>query len=385
MSAFAQVTITGNLDFAGAQLTGSQAGAKGSTISSTIGVSSTSVINLDAIEDIGGGSKVQVHYGLDPRSLANDALKVTNNNVSGASAASAGAAGSSATSVINVPANTTTGLSRDEVYIGIDSATFGKLMLGAPNSIGLDTHSTASPLGTGVGSGYAPQASTMTNAIVTTRYDRSVRYNSAPINGISVQLNYAPGGDNANLVAGSGLNVAQQYPNNRKATEFGLSYANGPLNARFTNVSLAAQTNATGWYAIGSTGSGAAVNYVATKTNMLSANYALGATTLYYGYTNGDLQTSTTTATKGVSTRYAVKYDAGSYAVTAQRTALRSTTSDGTATDSSVTGLRADYPLSKTAKVYAGYEYWNTGATAGVTSTTTGDRKLTSIGLQKSF
>jgi len=258
VSAFAQVTLTGNLDFAGAQLTGSQTGAKGSTISTTLGVSSTSVINLDAIEDIGGGSKVQVHYGLDPRTLANDSFAVSNNAVTTATNGSSG----------SIAGNTPTGLARDEVYISYESATVGKLMLGAPNSLGLDTHSTASPLGTGIGSGYAPQASTMTNAVVTTRYNRSVRFNSAVMNGFSVQANYAPGADNANISSGT-VNVAQQLPNNRKATEFGLSYANGPLNVRFTNVSLAAQTNPTGWYVTASTGAVAAVNYVATNTRLL--------------------------------------------------------------------------------------------------------------------
>lgn len=386
VSAFAQVTLTGNLDFAGAKMSGSQAGATGTTISTTTGISSTSVINLDAIEDIGGGSKVQVHYGLDPRTLANDSFGVTNNStLLNSAAASSTAAAGSGTSV--------TGLSRDEVYIGFDSASVGKLMLGAPNSLGLDTHGVASPLGTGIGSGYAPAASTMTNAIVTTRYNRSVRFNSAAMNGLSVQFNYAPGSDQANLQGASATvngtaqtqSLALQIPNARKATEVGLSYANGPLNARFTNVSLAASTYPTGWYGVASTGATAAYNYVATKSNMFSANYNLGATTLYYGYTNGDLQTSSTTATKGISTRYAVKYDAGVFAVTGQITTLRSTTSANAVTDAKVTGLRADYPLSKTSKVYAGYESWVTGVTATTDSLTNGDRKITSIGLQKSF
>jgi len=356
-------------------MSGAQTLATGTTISTTTGVSSTSVINLDAIEDIGGGAKVQVHYGLDPRTLSNDAFGVTNNNTY--------AAGVVVTAVPT--ANTATGLSRDELYISWESAAVGKVMLGAPNSLGLDTHGVASPLGTGVGSGYAPQASTMTNAIVTTRYNRSVRFNSAAMNGLSVQFNYAPGGDQAAATATAGTLLAAQIPNNRKATEVGLSYANGPLNARFTNVSLAAQTYPTGWYAEASDGTIVAANLVATKSNMLSANYALGATTLYYGYTNGDLQTSTTTATKGISTRYAVKYDAGVFALTGQITTLRSTTSANAVTDAKVTGLRADYPLSKTSKVYAGYESWVTGATAATTALTNGDRKITSIGLQKTF
>ena len=383
VSAFAQVTITGNLDFAGANLSGSQGGAKGTTISTTVGVSSTSVINLDAIEDIGGGSKVQVHYGLDPRGLANDALVVTPNNTL--------AVGSVGTAVQGKV--TTTGLSRDELYIAFDSASAGKLMLGAPNSLGLDTHGISSPLGTGIGSAYAPQSGTFTNSMVTTRFDRSVRFNSAVMGGFSVQANYAPGMDNANITSAASttgatlgtINTALQAPNNRKATEVGLSYANGPLNVRFTNIALAAQTNPTGWYAVAADGTVTAANLVATKSNFLAANYNMGASTFYYGYASGDLQSSTTSATKGLLTRYAYKYDAGVFAVTAQRTTLRETSSAGAITDRNVTGLRGDYPLSKTAKVYAGYEYWNTGKTALTTDTTTGDRKLTSIGLQKSF
>ncbi len=378
VSAFAQVTITGNLDFAGSNLSGSQTGAKGQTVSTTIGVSSTSVINLDAIEDIGGGTKVQVHYGLDPRTLANDSFAVSNNQVSATS-------GATTSTVLNYP----TGLGRDETYIAFDSDAVGKLMVGAPNALGIDTNGVSSALGTGVGSGYGSSA--MTNAIVKTRYDRSVRFNSAAMNGLSFQVVYAPGSDNAGGVTsytapGSGVVLlAQQIPNARKATEVGLSYSNGPLNARFTNIAQYAQTNPTGWYAANGDGTQTAINLVATKANLLAANYNLGATTLYFGVSNGDLMTSTTSATKVNQVRYSVKYDTGVFAVIGQLTTQRETTGAGVVTDRKVNGLRADYPLSKTSKVYAGYEYWNTGKLAAVTDTTTGDRKITSIGLQKSF
>jgi len=329
VSAFAQVTLTGNLDFAGANLSGTQTGAKGTTITTTLGVSSTSVINLDAIEDIGGGSKVQVHYGLDPRSLVNDSYAVTNNQYAQATTTSP-------------VLNTATGLGRDEAYIAFDSASVGKLMLGAPNALGLDTHGISSPLGTGVGSGYG--SSVMTNAIVKTRYDRSVRFNSAAMNGFSIQAVYAPGADNAGGVTsytapGSGVVLlAQQIPNNRKATEVGLSYANGPLNARFTNIAQDAQTYATGWYAANGDGTQTARNLIATKANLLGANYNLGATTLYFGVANGDLMTSTTTATKVKQVRYAAKYDAGVFAVTGQLTTQRQTSAAGAVTDAKVTG-----------------------------------------------
>ena len=49
------------------------------------------------------------------------------------------------------------------------------------------------------------------------------------------------------------------------------------------------------------------------------------------------------------------------------------------AVEAKVTGLRADYNLSKTAAVYIGYENYDTGAA------TANEAKLTSIGLRKSF
>ena len=73
-ASFAQssVTITGNLDFAYSNTTGTSLTNNGTTFATTTGTGSTSVINLDAIEDLGGGMKATVHYGLDPRTLAND-------------------------------------------------------------------------------------------------------------------------------------------------------------------------------------------------------------------------------------------------------------------------------------------------------------------------
>jgi predicted porin len=51
-----------------------------------------------------------------------------------------------------------------------------------------------------------------------------------------------------------------------------------------------------------------------------------------------------------------------------------------------VTGLRADYNLSKTAAVYLGYEKYDTGiAYDAKAPASTGERTITSLGLRKSF
>jgi predicted porin len=375
VSAFAQTTVTlsGNMDVAGASITGTQYGQKGTSFTTTTGTSSTSVINLIAVEDIGGGTKVTAKYGLDPRSLTNDSFAVTNNAYQ--------------TTAYNAQTNTATGLARDEAFIGIEGG-FGSLKLGAPNSIGLDAHSTSSPLGTGIGGGYGIATGYMYQSVVTTRYSRAARYDSPVTNGLKVSAQYAPGNDEA-AVTGTGVAnyTARSLPNNRTVTELGLNYSNGPLNVQYANIATAAQTNPTGWYAVtgNSTGQTTSYGYVATKMNVLAANYNLGSTTLYYGYNNGNSNASTTSLIQNVGSRVAAKQNFGPIDVMLQYTSLKSTTTAAVSTTAKVTGLRADYNLSKTAIAYMGYENWDTGTAAAATDTTSGNRKVTSVGLRKSF
>jgi len=375
VSAFAQTTVTlsGNMDVAGASITGTQYGQKGTSFTTTTGTSSTSVINLIAVEDIGGGTKITAKYGLDPRSLTNDSYAVTNNAYQ--------------TTSYNPQGNTATGLARDEAFIGIEGG-FGNLKLGAPNSIGLDAHSTSSPLGTGIGGGYGIGAGYMYQSVVTTRYSRSARFDSPVMGGLKVSAVYAPGNDEA-AVAGTGVAnyINRAIPNNRTVTELGLNYANGPLNVQYVNIATAAQTNPTGWYAVtsNSTGQTTSYGYVATKMNVLAANYNLGSTTLYYGYNNGNSNASTTSLIQNVGSRVAAKQNFGAIDVMLQYTSLKSTTTAAVSTTAKVTGVRADYNLSKTAAAYLGYENWDTGTAAASTDTTSGNRKVTSIGLRKSF
>lgn len=380
VSAFAQstVTLSGNMDVAGVNYGGTMYGNKGSSFTTGYGTSSTSVINFIATEDLGAGLSVTAKYGIDPRTLTNDAFGVTNStrlDITG--------------TTTYAPSAIATGLSRDEAFIGIAGG-FGSVKLGAPNALGLDVHSISSPLGTGIGSGYSlvGNSTTMWQAVVQTRYDRSVRYDAPTMSGITASVVYAPGNDEAAVLNASSTSyAARSIPNNRTMTELGLRYANGPLNVGFVNVSRTAQTNPTGWLAMAASTSGltSTFGYVATKTNSLAVNYNLGETTLYYGYASGDSLASTTTQTKAQGSRLAVKQNFGSYGLTAQFNTVKSTTSTGTATTAKVSGLRLDNNLSKTAKVYLGYEYADSGSAASSDSTTKGTRTTTSIGLQKSF
>jgi predicted porin len=352
-ASFAQstATISGNLDFASVNVGGTQAASKGSTITTLFGTSSTSVLRFIAVEDLGGGMRATAQYNFDPRTLSNDALGNTLNG---------------STDVTKL-ANTTTGLSRDELFVGL-SGGFGNIRLGSPNSIGLNAWQPSSSLGTGIGSGYtgAGRSGTMSNSFVQTRYNRSVRYDSPVMGGFQVAVLYAAGNDQP--AAGT---TAQQIPNNRQATEIGLRYAAGPLTLAYANVAQGAQTNATGWYS-----SATLVNAAKTSANVFSASYNMGATTLHAGMNDGNRLAAGTggVAVDSKGSNIGITHNMGAIGLMAGMRSQKVGT-----VESKVTGLRADYNFSKTTAAYVGYEKYDNGA-ASANETT-----ATSIGLRKSF
>ena len=371
-ASFAQssFTLSGNLDFASVSIGGTQAASKGSTIQTTYGTSSTSVLRFIAVEDLGKGLKATAQYNFDPRSLANDAYAVTNNTA--------------ATTSTGADAATATGLSRDELFVGL-SGGFGNIRLGSPNSIGLNAWQVSSSGGgTGIGTGYTGggRAGTMTNSFVQTRYNRSVRYDSPVMGGIQFQVLYAAGNDEASVAASTGGLTAQQIQNARQATEIGLRYANGPLTLAYANVAQGAQTNGTGWYTNGA-GAGAAK----TSANIYSASYNMGDTTLHVGMNSGDRLAAGSATVVGLGkaveskgSNVAITHNIGAIGLMAtMRTQEALNDLVGGKREGKITGLRADYNLSKTAAVYIGYEKYDTGA-ASANETT-----ATSIGMRKSF
>ena len=346
-ASFAQssVTLSGNLDFAAANVSGN---AKGTSIATTGGASTTSVINIIAVEDLGGGMKATAKYGIDPRNLSND------NGVANGAAVATG--GMSST------------FNRDELFVGIEGA-FGNVRLGSPNSIGLTTYLSASPLGTGVGSGYGTTAGDYSNV----RYDRSARYDSPNMAGFSFSALYAPGADQPTTSA--------VYGNNNKVTELGLSYVNGPLSIGYANIAQAKQTNA------GTTIAVIGANSAKTSVNILAASYKMGDTTLSAGWNDGDAKTRAAAAVATKGYRVGLRQDIGAIALIASY-AQQETASATPTPKEKVTGLRADYNLSKTAAVYLGYEKYDTGTAynaAAADPTKTGDRTTVSLGLRKSF
>ena len=375
VSAFAQTTvsITGNLDMAGARFGGTMYGNKGiTTVTTGNGTSSTSSINFTATEDIGGGNSVTAFFGLDPRSLADNGLSSTNN------------VGSASTSPNVV---TATGLGRHEVYVQTRGA-FGQIRLGAPNSISLGVVGDATPMGTSVGSGYAAASNTQLSRIAPARYQRSVRYDTPAMNGLTASFLYAPGADTSAIDMAGSAYAAFLAPNARRVSEIGLKYSNGPLNVSYFNQSQSSAANYVGFYGTSDTSS-AAVNYGATKYNFASANYKFGDTTVYAGAGSGQevmtyAASGSLTSTK--SSRFSVKHTIGNLDLMASQTKLLRTVQNATTTtNENITGFQAMYNLSKTSAAYLGYEKYDSGTVASAANTTSGTRNITSIGLRKSF
>lgn len=233
----------------------------------------------------------------------------------------------------------------------------------------------SSPLGTGIGSGYAPGGNnTGATALVTTRWSRAVQYASPSFSGFSVSLTHAPGVDETAAPAASA--TANGIPQGRAATEVGLNYSNGPLNVAFVNIQ-------NGEFKNGATnGAGAAANSKKTTVNVLGANYTIGAATLYAAYMDGDIKAATGSVTtdpvEAKAYRLAAKYNLGAVDLIAsyQESELKSGANNGKKDKN--TGLRADYSLSKRTVAYVGYENWN-----GIADADT--RKATAVGVRHSF
>jgi len=152
VASFAQssVVISGNLDVAGVNRTGTVVRTAASTFTTGVGTSSTTGIKLTATEDLGGGLKLTAMYELDPRSLIDDSYSVNQVSHTGVSAGTTTVSQTTTASTVSVStpltgsvtagssslSSTITGLGRHEAYIAL-SGGFGTLFAGAPNAASL--------------------------------------------------------------------------------------------------------------------------------------------------------------------------------------------------------------------------------------------------------
>ena len=288
--------------------------------------SATSTIQLSGTEDLGGGLKANFKLNSDFNPTTTK-----------------GNTGSGATTAAD---NTAASWLNSEQRVGL-SGNFGEVQAGRVNTNALDSWGVGSVFGTALGSGYGSNgniytrysasstgATAATAMSAPTRFNGAVRYISPAFNGFSGSLLVVPKGASDNVQA---------------VTDFGLKYANGPLNVMYANQEVkqygAAATSFTTGTAAGLT------TGTSNKLNILSANYVIGAGAVYGGYWTEKQNTATAVDARGYM--LGGKYTMGATTLLASfgRNDDRTTAN----ADKKIYGLGADYALSKRTSLYAVY------------------------------
>jgi hypothetical protein len=331
--------------------------------------SATSQIDIEVIEDLGGGLKAKVW-------LESDIVPTSFQGNSGAPNSITSATTSTSGSWLN-----------SEQKVGL-AGNFGEVAFGVVNNKTLAANGTGQPFGTAIGSGYGSiikaNAGTASSTASVVRYDNSVRYDTPVINGFSGSMYYV-----AKQSGSSGVNnfsTTLGAYSRAGVQEFSGNYANGPLNAIYVQQAIdynGVVTPGAVDYNSATAGVPTAVagTALASKSTMrtLSANYAwkdftFGGTT----QTISDDKTSKAVDTK--ATLFGVKYVSGNNMVGVTTGSL---TNNLTAKKSTFTGVGYNYMLSKTTKLYVQQETLNDdGATvAAVVGFTEVGTKRTRTGL----
>jgi len=389
-ASFAQssVTIDGVMD-AGFQAIN----YKGNSVNGINGNgSSTSQINFRGNFDLGGGLKADFRVETDWNTVSNNA------NQGAKSTAAAGAATSCTTNALAAvapvaPATAYTAgttqatcsatytdstlangssFGNGEIRTGLAGG-FGKVQFGAINNNTLIANLTGQPFGTAIGSGHG--AIIRSNAAGTAvRNDNSVQYISPNFSGFDVaylQSNAQSKAVDSTSVKSTSFSSSMGAYDQAGVKELSVSYANGPLAARFTNLK---QQNL------------AALGAADTTTNTLGANYALGAAKVFlWNQKNSAADNSFNTSGTTVSATYTM----GATTLMAQMGSVKSSAGATNGKKSTLTGLGFDYALSKTTFVYGRYEAIDDKAAliaaASTIDGTDSKRTRTALGLRVGF
>lgn len=213
---------------------------------------------------------------------------------------------------------------------------FGTLKAGAPNTPTLTAQAASQPFGTKIGGGFA-----LTNS-GKVRNSNTVMYSSPAFSGFSVSIANS-------FKTKADTNPAKDIDEVAGITDIGLTYANGPLVAGFTNYKAAKTVAA------------------ASKTdNNLYATYDLGVAKLGAGYYT-QKQTALADA-QGYNLSVAVPM--GAVTLMANYGSLNSKLASNK--DATIVALGAKYSLSKTTSLYGRYvDQKNENAAADAAKKTT--------------
>jgi predicted porin len=384
VSAFAQVTLTGNLDV-GLQMHD----FKGNAVTTSAGSngSSTTAIFFGGTEDLGSGLRAQFQYEIDP------ALTETGSKTAG-------------TSATGTTSNVTSSLGNGQSFIALSGA-FGRIAFGLPNSATLSINGDGNAgFGTAIGSGYRV---TSFDAV---RFQNSLRYDTPSFNGLSASYLTVNKNDKQGNTGITGLTGNQQNQTQGRdaVTEFGLAFVQGPIAVRYAN--LQTKQYAKQDVTTAAAAAGGAVLYPTWTANTgqaftlksFSAKYdigSMGSVAMFSQKASSDTLSGISLATvAGRKFDRAATGFAGTYNVTpaiklmANRQVVKIGDETGTSTTDSaqttVTGFGVDYMLSKRSTIY--YRTENDKDLAGVRSITgytaaTGNTTYTAtaIGIRHTF
>jgi len=266
-----------------------------------------------------------------------------------------------------------------EQYVGLQSTKWGSLKLGTPNSPALDTSSTSQPFGTALGSGYSSSFGRLGTGTVSgliqyvgaegsggriIRSEKAAVYTSPVFSGVTAQVEYSGQNDRGGWTA-----------NDNGVLGLSAKYNQGPLNAQVYHGKASAGSFAAATSTSIANLSQAAAVYVpsylvansSVTWNMLGANYTVGNTTVFGGYTTtkSDGVTADKRLEDNKSWNIGGKYVMGNIDLLANYLVRKSNlteqqayaTSNGDyAADAKLLGLGANLNFSKNTSVYYRYE-----------------------------
>ncbi len=263
-----------------------------------------------------------------------------------------------------------------QAFVGL-SGGFGEVQAGRVNSNALDAWGVGSVFGTALGSGYGSNGNLYTRYSVTatstsqtapTRFNGAVRYISPAFNGFTASA----------LVVPKGASTATQ-----SVSDYGIKYSNGPLNVAFAQQTIKQfgdQGNYSGFIPVADT-TDALADGKSNKLTALSANYTIGAVTVYGATWNENYETATAVKTTG--RMIGAKYVMGAVSLLASTGTSNETTAANV--DKKITGLGADYALSKRTNLYVRYENRDANTNSATANTANGSTKTTQVGVKHTF
>ncbi len=337
--------------------------------------SSTSQLNVRGSEDLGGGLKAEFRVETDWNVVSNVA------NTGAASSIN-----STTASAINSGVGT---FGNGEIRVGV-AGSFGRVDLGAVNYNTLGTYLTGQPFGTAIGSGFRTFTINDANATSQVRAENAIKYVSPTFAGFNVSLYKSNKQTKASAGTASTTGGVTPQPNGFSTSpgaydqqgtqELGLNYANGPIAASFSQLKQ-------DWTNVQALNSSNAANSGKDYTiNTAAAKYTFGAATLSGLYQTNKADTTVTNEALTVSGTYTM----GAVVLMAQTGTNKNKVTNA---KSKLTGLGADYNLSKRTAVYFRAETIdNAGGTmnaavvsSAIAGTDTNKFARTAVGLRHSF